>query len=296
MITTPNEKRLDLPVMITPKSLEELDIIFSSFYEKIIKFEFEKNNVEYCICEQSLDKEFLAYKNQYTKEASIIFFNKTSVIKNNAYTAISDQTMSHNKPYEFRYTIYYKNLYVFKLCIKCEHESSIRYEANGIDEELKYEIFQKIETWIDKYRVNYLVELWSRFRVIIFFISFFVASILLAAGVSSRKEYSDIVKADMYRVINNETLNSSDMNLLIVGVAKIVSNYQPPHYQIQDHPLTLTACLFMLFSIIALAAPKTTIAYGPSKKWITLWSCWAHTILVLIPTLIIIPIIISYIF
>lgn len=296
MITTSNEKRLDLPIMITPKSLEDLDIIFNSLYDKIAKQAFENDHTKYSVCINPNQNNFELFKHKYTKNAKIVFVDGSSVIKKDAFTAISDKIMISNKPCKFTYTIYYENLYVFRLNIECKHERSITYETNGIDEELKYEIFQKIETWIDKYRLNYLIELWSKYRIFLAFILWLIGSILLGIGISSRKGYSNIVKDEMYKIINNEALSSSDINSLIIGVAKIVSNYQPQHYQIQDHPLSWAACLFMLFAIIAFIAPKTTIAYGSSKKWVAIWNYWAYTAIVLIPTSIVMPIIISYFF
>jgi hypothetical protein len=303
MVNTPNEIELWGPFFVTKESLKTLDEIFEELFSNMIEIRktelhlrAEKNK-EYSYNKDKTIEELLLDlinedKKEYTKRATIVLAGDTIISANSALECISNKSQCNRKCKTFNYVIKV-GMKELTLKIKTTYGKSVVYNTSYIDEELKQKLFQKIEFWIDQYKPNIIVSSWNKFHAYIYIIVLFIYWIIFIIN-RMINNYSESVKKDIRNILDSGSITQDKINELIVNISKIYSDYVPKNYSSKKSNIVVYFDLALLFfGVISFIAPKTTIDYGKSTKWIKIWKLWIKLILVLIPGSIILPIILD---
>ena len=306
MITTPNTIEEYGPFFLSKASLMSLDVVFDDINNDL--FNFRSIEIQ---TEAEKDKQF--YKDltidelkerikkndlsKYDRTATIVLSGETKICASTLTETIRDISMRNRKVKKIIYSVKIA-LKEISITIDCSYGKCLKYSSSYIPEELKNKVFQRLELWVDDNRPNQFVTFWNRFRLIGFFSSlFFVLIFSLFRQWSIYDRYSQQLKNETKKLLENTNITQDFINNLVIYIAKIESGYVPDSIAKQSNKAAIYfIILTYIFGLIFLISPKTTIEYGKSKKWLSIWKAWIYIVLVLIPGSVIIPLIQSLLF
>ncbi len=299
MVHTPNTVELYGPFLVTKESLKELDEIITEIFENIQEV---RDTELLTIAEQKKDYSFnkdkpieeileeLKEKEDRYIIASLYLSGNNKIVTSSALDCVSDTSQNNRKCKSLRYLIKV-GLREFSLTINCSFGKSFEYSSSYIEEELKQKLFQRIDFWLSQNKPNPFVNFWNRFHTALYWF-FIIAIWVMNIFNIVNDSYKNNLKNEMREIILEESYTQENIDLLMINMFKIYSNFKPKDVSELDSEIKPLFYLIVLMSlsIISYFAPKNTIEYGKSEKWIVFWNIWIKLILVMIPSLIIVPI------
>ena len=179
-----------------------------------------------------------------------------------------------------------------------------KYEVTGDEELAEYDSYKnivigKIENWIDEYKPDlfltiwYYLAKWSAVGILMFFMIMF-----LSAGMysSSKEQYFKNFESEIAEIVE-EGISDANRDRAIELILIKQYNYVPQSWTEESSKLgdkIIYACgLGMLFCLFVRIRPKSHFWIGKGKARVKFWKSYRQIVFVGIPTVIIIPILIS---
>lgn len=286
----PAEQEIKGPWLLSQIDFENLDKIIDTIFEKLMT---ALND------EMSLYPEAYKYNKLKLKKSIILTSkNKTELLDNTLIGILKDQKLNDLQPDELFIEVGERySGFVFLLSISPENDGALDYSVECINEEIKDEIKYVIDRWIEDLKPNKLSQIWS--NTLPGFLTFFgiLWFIILLSGLFDAP--SDNFKKDLKIQADSLISNGIDINNqneAIEIILKLQTEYTPKNINDKRtlQPKVLKLLIISIFCFIVLIiTPKTTIGLGKYKQKIKFYKFWNKFVLIIIPSLIILPQIIN---
>lgn len=312
-IYTPNEKSFEGALFVSKESILELNKIIKEIDKEIyvlyendlndrvlenLKFSWNKDKNE-----EDMKNEFLSEENR--KKITIITKDKYEIELSDLDCLIKDKSFSQLEILEIQIEVGYKYKTV-SINISKESYSSFRYRARDLPEDIKLNIFYKLDTWYENFSGNGIENKWYFARKYLSYMSKMIICTLLiflianTLGHSRWEQYQNVITQELKSLYKKGFETQDDVKnvitLLIQNESKIIPPefvpYEKPNFNKVSNYLILATILFL---IIIMTAPETCFEVGKNQKKFKRQQKWKKLVLVIIPTSIILPIIIGVI-
>lgn len=236
------------------------------------------------------------YELSFTDGKSIVDSTLSDIDINNDIKQLCPQILTV-KIYSGTYSIYCTELvFDFKKSFP-----SFRYDIRDTNsEETKLRITNKIEDWIEDNKPSKFLSIWKNLS------SYFLCYGLLIIGLflsifsfrnSSLSAYQHSLSTQVEAVLETGINENNYMEALELLLAKEY-NYVPSTFHNEINLFGYIIAIFIIIFICTIGyfSPKPNIALGAGRKKVKFWKSYIKIITVSIPTLILLPLLINFIY
>ena len=194
-----------------------------------------------------------------------------------------------------------RNYHTFEMDVQHSDYNSLNYKISGLEESDKKEVNYYINSWISSITPNRIIYLWSHFYGFIFlglsliFCGFFVISAINSRSHTVTNAYQKEMQIQSKTVIEKGIKTPEQQQEAIELLLKYTSNYVPDNYILPKKTNKLFYEIIILYVVLysLQLTPKTVFEIGKEEKKYKRIQLWIKVVLVIIPTMVIIPIIIN---
>ena len=282
----PAERKIKGPWILQQNDLEKLELVLDVIFKKL-KFALD-NDIENNAEKYKYDKPELK------SNVKLVSKNKTQIIDKSLLGILKDQKLNDLEPNELTIELGKRySGFAFLMTISSKYDGELEYSVECKNEEIKDEIKYEVDKWLEDIVPNKISQFWSNtfsyFTIPIFIGFLFV--LLSILFVSSGSNYKNELNSKARTIIKNGVDKNNEYEALEI-ILKLQTDYKPESEiektTIRPEVLKILIITILCFIMLEIK-PKTTIGVGKSKRKAIFYRFWQRSILVTIPTTIILP-------
>ena len=282
----PAERKIKGPWVLQQNDLERLELVLDFIFEKLksaLENDIEKNAEKYKYTKPELNSSII-----------LVSKNKTQIIDKSLLGILKDQKLNDLQPNELTIELGKRySGFAFLMTISAKYDGALEYSVECKDEEIKDEIKYEVDKWLEELAPNKISQFWSNtlsyFSTPLFVGFLFILLSLLF--VSSGSNYKNELNSKAQTIIKNGVDKNNEYEAIEI-ILKLQTDYKPEseNEKTTIRPEVLKIMIITILCFIMLEIkPRTTIGVGKSKRKAIFYRFWQKSILVTIPTTIILP-------
>jgi hypothetical protein len=282
----PAERKIKGPWILQQNDLERLELVLNNIFEKLksaLAEDIEKNSEKYKYTKPKLNSSVV-----------LVSKNKTQIIDKSILGILKDQKLNDLQPNELTIELGKRySGFAFLMTISANYDGALEYSVECQNEEIKDEIKYEVDKWLEECAPNKISQYWTNslsFITIPLFIGL-IFILLTLLFVSAESNYKNELNSKAQTIIKNGVNENNQFETLEI-ILKLQTDFKPESQidktTIRPEVLKILIITILCFILLEIK-PRTTIGVGKSKRKAIFYRFWQKSILVTIPTTIILP-------